>query len=141
MRHEVTTTIAAPADLVWRTVADVEKWPEWTPTMKEVRREDSGDLREGSIAAVQQPKQPLRTWTVTELTPGRSFTWASAGRGLRLSADHTVTTDNGTTVVALTFSLAGPLAPFASLLAGKAIRQAVDTEAASLKSWCERSSR
>lgn len=140
MRHEVTTTIAAPADLVWRTVADVEKWPEWTPTMREVRREDGGDLRKGSVASVQQPKQPLRTWTVTELTPGRSFTWASAGRGLRLSADHTVTTDNGTTVVELTFSLAGPLAPFASLLAGKAIREAVDTEAESLKRWCERSS-
>lgn len=140
MRHEVTTTIAAPADLVWRTVADVEKWPEWTPTMREVRRKDSGDLRKGSVAAVAQPKQPLRTWTVTELTPGRSFTWASAGRGLRLSADHTVTTDNGTTVVELTFSLGGLLAPFASLLAGKAIREAVDTEAESLKRWCERSS-
>jgi hypothetical protein len=39
--------------------------------------------------------------------------------------------------VELTFSVTGPLAPLASLLAGKAIRWAVDTEAASLKKWCE----
>jgi hypothetical protein len=33
------------------------------------------------------------------------------------------------------------LAPLASLLAGRLIRQAVDTEAASLRVWCERISR
>jgi uncharacterized membrane protein len=140
MRHEVTTTIDAPADLVWRTVKDVEKWPEWTPTMTEIQlRGDS--LRAGSVASVRQPKQPARTWTVTALNEGRSFTWASAGRGLRMSADHVVTEENGSTTVRLTFDLAGPMAPLASLLAGKLIRQAVDTEAASLKAWCERTSR
>lgn len=139
MRHEVTTTIDAPADLVWRTVKDVEQWPEWTPTMTEVRLEGD-DLGNGSVASVRQPKQPARTWTVTELTEGRSFTWTSAGRGLRMSADHVVTEESGHTTVLLTFSLAGPMAPFASLLAGKLIRQAVDTEAASLKQWCERKS-
>lgn len=140
MRHEVTTTVDAPADQVWRTVEDVEKWPEWTPTMTEIRRLDDGDLRVGSRVEIRQPKQPVRTWTVTELTEGRSFTWTSTGRGMRLSADHVVTTDNGTTLVELTFSVAGPLAPLAAL-AGKAVRTAVDTEAASLKAWCERTSR
>jgi uncharacterized membrane protein len=143
MRHEVTTTVDAPADLVWRTVRDVEKWPEWTPTMTEVRRLDGdpgGDLRVGSRAAVRQPGQPVRTWTVTELTEGRSFTWTSTGRGLRLSADHVVTTDGGTTVIELRFSVTGPLAPLAAL-AGRAVRAAVDTEAASLKAWCERTRR
>jgi uncharacterized membrane protein len=138
MRHETTTTITAPADLVWRTVADVEDWPTWTPTMTSVTREDVGDLRKGSVAQVRQPKQPARTWTVTGLVPGRSFTWESTGRGLRLSADHTVSTADGATVVELTFTLSGPLAPLAKLLAGKAIREAVNTEAASLKNWCER---
>ncbi|GAB1516428.1 SRPBCC family protein [Actinophytocola sp. KF-1] len=140
MRHEVTTTVDAPADLVWRTVKDVEKWPEWTPTMTEIRL-DGDDLRSGASATVRQPKQPERTWTVTELTEGRSFTWTSSGRGLRMSADHVVTEEHGRTTVLLTFRMAGPLAPLASLLAGKLVRQAVDTEAASLKKWCERTSR
>ncbi len=140
MRHEVTTTVDAPATLVWRAIKDVEKWPEWTPTMTEVRL-DADELRSGSSATVRQPKQPVRTWTVTELTEGRSFTWTSTGRGLRMTADHVVTEENGRTTVLLSFSMAGPLAPLAGLLAGKAVRQAVDTEAASLKKWCERTSR
>lgn len=140
MRHEVTTTVDAPAELVWRTVKDVEKWPEWTPTMIEIHL-DGDELRSGSTATVRQPKQPVRTWTVTELTEGRSFTWASAGRGLRMSADHVVTEKDGRTTVLLTFSIAGPMAPFAGLLAGKLILQAITTEAASLKAWCERTLR
>ena len=140
MRHEATTTIDAPADLVWRTVKDVEKWPEWTPTMLEVRLRGD-DLRAGSVASVRQPKQPVRTWTVTALNEGRSFTWASAGRWLRMSADHVVTEENGRTTVLLTFALSGPMARLANLLAGRFIRQAITTEAASLKAWCERTSR
>jgi uncharacterized membrane protein len=147
MRHEVTTTIDAPADLVWRAVSDVEKWSEWTPTVTEIRVHGGGELHRRSVATVRQPKQPAREWTVTELTD-RSFTWTSKGPGLRFSADHTVRTvkregaaGGGATTVELTFSIAGPLAPVAWLLAGKAIRWAVDTEAAFLKKWCERTSR
>jgi uncharacterized membrane protein len=142
MRHEVTTTIDAPVDVVWRAVRDVEKWSDWTPTVTEIRVHGGDELRLGSVATVRQPKQPAREWTVTELVDGRSFTWTSSGGpGLRFAADHIVTTTAGRTTVELTFAVAGPLAPLAKLLAGKAIRTAVDTEAASLKKWCERTSR
>ncbi|MPZ79220.1 MAG: polyketide cyclase [Actinophytocola sp.] len=138
MRHEVSTPIDAPAELVWQTITAVEKWPEWTPTMTEIRRLDDGELRVGSKAEVRQPKQPVRTWTVTELTPGTSFTWVTSGTGLQLSADHVIRTDErGAVVAELTFTARGVLAPVAGLLAGKAVRAAVDTEASSLKKWCE----
>jgi carbon monoxide dehydrogenase subunit G len=140
MRHEVSTAVDARADVVWRTVADVEKWPEWTPTMTGIDL-DGDELRVGATARVRQPRQPVRTWTVTELAEGRAFTWTSTGRGLRLSAEHAVSTEGGRTNVRLSFSLTGPLAPLASLLAGRLIRQAVNTEAASLRVWCERISR
>ena len=140
MRHHVRTTIDAPADLVWRTVRDVAEWPSWTPTMTEVRVPD-GELRLGGTAVIRQPGQPVRTWTVTELVEGRSFIWTAKGAGLRLSAGHTVSPEDGKAVVELTFDVAGPLAPVASLLAGRAIRRAVDTEAASLKAWCEKVAR
>ena len=140
MRHEVTTTVDAPADVVWDAVREVEKWSEWTPTVTEIRVHGGGELRQGSVATVRQPKQPAREWTVTELTD-RSFTWTSKGPGLRFSADHIVREKDGGATVELTFSVAGPLAPVAKLLAGKAIRWAVDTEAALLKKWCERTSR
>jgi uncharacterized membrane protein len=144
MRHEVSITVDAPADLVWHTVRDVEKWSEWTPTITEIRLHGGGELRQGSVATVRQPKQPAREWTVTEVTGGRSFTWTSTGPGLRFSAGHTVTAvqgEEGRATVELTFSVAGPLAPVAGLLAGKAIRWAIATEAASLKKWCENSGR
>jgi carbon monoxide dehydrogenase subunit G len=141
MRHEVTTNIDAPADVVWRAVRDVEKWSDWTPTVTEIRVHGGDELKLGSVATVRQPKQPAREWTVTELVDGRSFTWTSSGPGLRFAADHTVTTADNRTTVELTFDVAGPLAPIAKLLAGKAIRWAVDTEAASLKKWCERTPR
>jgi carbon monoxide dehydrogenase subunit G len=141
MNHEVSTTVDAPADQVWDAVRDVEKWSDWTPTVTEIRVHGGGALKLGTVATVRQPKQPAREWTVTELVDGRSFTWTSKGPGLRFSANHTVTTTDGKTHVELTFSVAGPLAPLATVLAGKAIRWAVDTEAASLKKWCERTSR
>lgn len=136
MRHEVTIDVDAPADRVWQAISDVEKWSEWTPTVTEVRLHGGGELALGSVATLRQPKQPAREWTVTELVEGRSFTWTSAGLGLRFSAEHIVTDQNGTSVT-LAFSMAGPLAPIAKLVAGKAIRWAVDTEAASLKKRCE----
>lgn len=141
MRHVVATTVDAPADLVWHTVQDVTKWSEWTPTVTEVRVHGGGELKLGSVATIRQPKQPPREWTVTELTEGRSFTWTSSGLGLRFAAEHTVTSGDGGTTVELTFSMAGPLAPLAKLVAGKVIREAVDTEAASLKKRCEQGSR
>jgi uncharacterized membrane protein len=146
MRHEVTTTIDAPADVVWRAVRDVEKWSDWTPTVTGIRVHGGDEIKQGSVATVRQPKQPAREWTVTELVDGRSFTWTSRGPGLRFAADHTVTTAKGETgvgrtTVELTFAVAGPLAPLAALLAGRAIRWAVDTEAASLKKWCEQVAR
>jgi uncharacterized membrane protein len=138
MGHEVEVTIAAPADLVWRTISDVDNWPKWTPTMTSVRRVDDGDLRVGSSADVVQPGQRDRTWTVTELVPDTSFVWAARDPGLRLTADHVVTGDPaGPVTVRLTFDVAGPLAPIVGIVAGRTIRRAIATEAASLKKWCE----
>jgi uncharacterized protein YndB with AHSA1/START domain len=138
MRHEVTVNITAPAELVWQTISDVEKWPEWTPTMEQIDRLDEGEFRVGSSARVRQPNLPERTWTVTELVPGRSFAWAHDSRGLRLSADHVIVGEHdGSVEVLLTISMSGFAAPLATLLAGRKVREFVNTEAASLTRWCE----
>ena len=141
MRYEVNATIDAPADVVWQAVKDVEKWSDWTPTVDGITVHGGGEIEPGSVATVRQPGQPVREWTVTELIEGRSFFWVTRSPGLRFSADHVVTPADDKTKVELSFSVEGPLAPLAALLAGKRIRTAVDTEAASLKKWCERTLR
>ena len=78
MERLFTTQVDAPADDVWRLFVDVERWPELTESMREVSRIDSGPLRLGSEALIKQPGLARARWKVTELEPGRSFTWETA---------------------------------------------------------------
>lgn len=73
-------------------------------------------------------------WTVTELTPGRSFAWTSRASGLVSVGDHRVDAPG---TAQLTFSQTGPLGSVLGLLMTPLIRSYVRTEAASLKARCE----
>jgi hypothetical protein len=71
-------------------MSDVERWHEWTPSITSVRLMGAGPFAVGSRALVRQPKFPPALWTVSAIEPGRSFTWVSAGPGLRATGTHTV---------------------------------------------------
>jgi uncharacterized protein YndB with AHSA1/START domain len=57
-RLESVIDIQASPERVWEILVDVERWPEWTPTVLSVQREDSGALSVGSRAYIRQPKIP-----------------------------------------------------------------------------------
>jgi uncharacterized membrane protein len=113
--HEVTTPIAAPAQRVWAILSDVERWPTWTASVTSV--ELDGPLAPGSKAKIRQPKLPPVTWTVTEVVPGRSFTWQSIAPGSRATGWHEVTpTGDDGCAVRLALEQAGPLGGLVGLV-------------------------
>jgi len=132
-----TTTIAASAQAVWKVLLDVERWPEWTPTMRSVKCLDPGGMRPGAEVRVTQPRLGTAVWTVTDLEPGRSFAWIRRSPGVTTRADHVVTEGPDGTRVALGIEHSGPLAGLARLLAGRLTGRYVETEARSLKARCE----
>jgi uncharacterized membrane protein len=81
--------IDAPTDAVWAVLSDARGWSTWTPSVTSVEVDDDW-LRIGSRARIKQPRVPLTEWTVTELDPGRGFTWESRGPGVLSVARHRV---------------------------------------------------
>ena len=91
MRFEQSIDVAAAAERVFDLYRDVDHWPDWTESVSSVERLDGvGPLEVGSRTKIRQPKLPVATWKVTELVPGRSFTWVATGPGVRTTAGHVV---------------------------------------------------
>ena len=137
MQHVASIRIDASPETVWDIVADVERWPEWTESMETVTRVDDGPLRDGSSARVKQPRLPAVVWHVTEVEPGRSFTWEARAPGMLSVASHRIETVDGATVVTLSIRQSGPLAFVAALTLGRLTRRYVAMEAEGLRRRAE----
>jgi len=119
-------------------ISDVERWPQWTASMIEVDRLDEGSLGAGSRARVRQPKLPVAVWQVTEIVPGRSFTWQAKGPGLLTIAGHEAEPlDAGRSRATLWIDQRGLLAGIAGLFWDKLTREYATTELEGLKQRSE----
>jgi uncharacterized membrane protein len=137
MRWENSVDIEAPASRVWQLTEDVESWPTMTPTITSVKRVDGGPLRIGSQARIKQPAQSLALWTVTELEPGRRFTWATRRMGLTMVGSHAVTGGGGACRNTLTLDVEGRGSRVFGLLFGALMRRTLATENAGFKRYAE----
>lgn len=108
--------IQASPDRVWAVMSDIERWPEWTPTVASIQRVDPGPLAVGSRARIRQPKLPPAEWQVTELDEGRNFTWVTRRPGVRMTARHWVEADGGGSRATLSLQYAGLLGPLVARL-------------------------
>ncbi|GAB3765130.1 SRPBCC family protein [Microlunatus parietis] len=136
MNLEQEAAIAAPSSTVWSILADVERWPEWTASMKSIRLLD-GELRVGARVEVVQPKLPKAVWTVSRLDEGSRFDWTAHSTGLTTVGRHSVEPSATGSRAKLGFEQTGPLAGLFGLLLGKLARDYVAMEMAGLKERSE----
>ena len=142
MELRTSTDVAAPPDVVWDVLVDVERWPEWTDSVTSVRRLDDGPLAVGSRAELSQPRVPKGTCTVTALDPGRAFTWEQRQPGSTVVASHECapSPDGGTRVV-LRVVMRGAVGGVVGLLYRRLTQRYLALEAAGLKERAERGGR
>jgi uncharacterized protein YndB with AHSA1/START domain len=130
--------IDAPAAAVWAVLSDVERWPEWTASVRSVRRERIGPLSVGERVVVAQPRLPVLTYTVTAVDEGRSFTWRSGSRLGGGVGEHVLTPRvRGGCTATLRLTQQGPLAWLVGALLDRTARRYVRMEAHGLKARAE----
>ena len=135
---ERTVNISAPPERVWAVMIDVERWPEWTESMKSVERLDDGEFGIGSKAKLKIRRSPsANVWTVTELTPNRSFTWETNSGGVKGVAAHVIEPDGSSSKVTLTVALSGVVAMLFGWMIGPESKRNVEMEAEGLKRRAE----
>ena len=134
---EDTIHIEASPDVVWAVTEDIERWPEWTPTVEAAYRLDDGPFGHGSVARIKQPGQPESDWTVTAYAPGEHFTWETRRPGLRMAASHRVRGETSGTSNTLRVKASGALAVMLRPVLRRAIRRALMEENRGLKARCE----
>ena len=107
---------AADAETVWRILADVEHWPNWTPTVLAVKPLSESGLRVGTRYRVTQPKLLPAAYEVTECTPNEAFTWVQRFPGGSMIADHRLVPRDEGTEVELSFTSNGLVANLVSIM-------------------------
>ncbi|HEY4309067.1 MAG TPA: SRPBCC family protein [Pirellulales bacterium] len=128
MHLEHSLVIPARPEVVWAVTIDIERWPEWTPTMERIERLDTGPFRVGSQARIKQPQFKEAVWTVTTLEPGRGFTWATRTGGLTMVASHEVVPSPGGCTSILQLDVTGLVALLLAPLVRRGAAQAMATE-------------
>lgn len=137
MRVEHVIHIDAPPETVWRVTEDVERWPEWTPTVTSVQRVGSSPFGLGSVARVKQPAQPEAEWVVTAYERGRRFAWETRRTGLHMIGTHEISPEGSGTKNLLRVEANGPVAVLLWPVLTFAIRRALSDENQGLKKRAE----
>jgi hypothetical protein len=132
--YESTETIAAAPARIWRVLADVERWHEWTRTITRIESLDLSPLRVGARYKVFQARLRPATWVVTDARPSEGFSWVATNPGLRVSAQHLIQRRTGNeSRVVLRVAFSGLLAAIVGRLSRRLTEDYLAEEAASLK--------
>jgi len=137
MTIENTIRIEASPEVVWAVTEDIERWPEWTPTVTAVRPLSDSPFGLGTVARIKQPGQPESDWTVTEYVHQDRFTWKTQRIGLRMAASHQVQEEAAGTLNTLRLQASGVIASILWPVLRVVIRRTLRKENRGLKARCE----
>ena len=138
MITESSVEIDAPAAVVWTVFTDVERWPEWTTSVTSLVALDGPALEVGHRFEIKQPRMPKLVWTVTELTPGVSWTWRQRTPGATTEASHQVVSQSpDRTIVRQRIDQRGPGGLIVAVLMRRLTRRYLELEAQGLKASSE----
>lgn len=137
MKAENVIHINVPRSVVWSVTEDIERWPEWTPTVASINRLDGGPFRVGSSALIKQPGLPEARWVVTEMSPGSRFTWETRARGIRMMASHELADSGPGTESLLRLEMSGLVAALLWPLIRSSVRRSLERENSGLKTRSE----
>ncbi len=138
MLFERSIEIQAPRERVWAALADIERWPEWTASMKSVELIDGRPIGVGSKLRVKQPRLSPLLWEITEWAPLDGFTWRSSVAGMtNIGTHYIVSSADAGLVVRLALQQTGVFAPIIGLVTSGITRRYIDMEARGLKSRSE----
>jgi uncharacterized protein YndB with AHSA1/START domain len=130
--------IDAPTQHVWAVFTDVERWPEWTPSVSHAEIVAGRGVEVGTTVRMKQPRLPTMTWQVTDFVPGVSWRWAARAPGITTTAGHTLTaTPDGSTLVEQSIEHRGPFAWLHGRATRRLTRRYLRLEAEGLKARCE----
>lgn len=137
MRIERTVDVAAPPETVWAVMTDVERWPEWTGSVRRAAILDGADFGPGCRVRLRQPGFAPAVWQVTGFDPPRSFTWESRSLGTRAVGSHRVAANGRGSTVTLAVELEGWLIRVLAPWIASVSRRFVEMEALGLQRRCE----
>lgn len=129
----VTVDIDAAPERVWAVMTNVEAWPQWTASVTEIKRLDTGRFDVGSRVRIRQPKLPPAVWTVDKVVSGESFTWVTGLPGFRSMARHHIERTDGGSRVTLAIEQRGVIGEVFARLTAEMIERYLGLEAAGLK--------
>ena len=127
-----------PPSEVWRVMIDVERWAEWTATVRSIERNSGSGFAVGSVYRISQPSLLPALWHVTRIDDGRAFDWETRPMpGARVVGSHALEADATGTRVVLSVRSVGPLAFLLAPVLVPMSRRNLPIEAEGLKRRCE----
>lgn len=131
------TQIAANPPVVWSVLSDLERWPEWTPTVRRLEILEGRELGIGLRVRIEQPRLRPAVWAVTECTPLESFTWVSRFAELSITASHLVEPSESGSKITLVLRYGGVLRWPVARIAGGITARYLQAEATGLRAKAE----